>query len=175
MRLALYGFMGAGKSALGKALARRLGYSFIDLDEAIEQNTGQNIAQIFKEKGEIGFRKIEHQTLKDFIKKNLDNVVLSLGGGTIIQPTNRQLLALRQYKKIYLNVAVPVLIERLKKEKNKRPLIQTIPEQDLAAYINALFLSRQAVYEQNADLKINIAQENFDQALEKLYLHLNLN
>ncbi len=175
MRIALYGFMGAGKSALGRALAQRLNYDFIDLDEAIEKFTNNTITQIFENQGETAFRKIEHLVLKDFIKTNADNVVLSLGGGTIIQPTNRQLLDLRQFKKIYLNVSTPVLIERLKKEKNKRPLLKTIPDEDFDGFITALFFSRQKVYEVNADLKINLHQENFEQALEKLYMHLNLN
>ncbi len=175
MKIALFGFMGSGKSTLGKALAEKIGYDFIDLDEAIEKKTGLTITQIFEVKGEIAFRKIEHQVLKDIVKRDYTNLILSLGGGTIIQPTNRKLLEVKNYKKIYLDVQTDVLIERLLKQKNERPLLTKVSEEKLQDYINALFLSRKSIYENASDIRISIEKENFEQSLEKISLYLNLN
>jgi len=175
MRIALYGFMGAGKSSLGEALAKRFHYKFVDLDREIEVFLEQTINDFFQTNSEIAFRKIEHQVLKEFIKKNDDNVILSLGGGTILQPTNRQLLDLRNYQKVYINVASRVLIERLKNQKDGRPLINEMTDEEFEDFTLALFESRRNVYEQHADWTLHIEEENFEQTLEKLYWLLNLN
>jgi len=175
MRITLYGFMGAGKSSLGKALAKRLGYRFIDLDDEIQYVTGKSINDIFEHEGEIAFRKIEHQVLKEFIKRNEDNVVLALGGGAILQPNNRKLLELRDFLKVYLDVSVPELVRRLKEEKSHRPLLKNISDDDFEGFIEALHNSRKYVYEQYADLKLAVKNESFETVLNKLYMHLNLN
>ena len=175
MRITLYGFMGAGKTTLGKALAQRLDYRFVDLDAEIVKETGKTIPDIFVQDGEIAFRKIEHQVLKEFIKRNEDNVVLALGGGAILQPNNRKLLELRGFLKVYLDVSVPELINRLKNDKEYRPLLKDIPDADFDGFIAALHDSRKDVYERHADLKLSIANENFETVLNKLYMLLNLN
>ena len=175
MRITLYGFMGAGKTTLGKALAQRLDYRFVDLDAEIVKETGKSIPDIFAQDGEIAFRKIEHQVLKEFIKRNEDNVVLALGGGAILQPNNRKLLELRGFLKVYLDVSVPELINRLKNDKEYRPLLKDIPDADFDGFIAALHDSRKDVYERHADLKLSIANENFETVLNKLYMLLNLN
>jgi len=175
MRIALYGFMGAGKSSLGEALAKRLNYKFVDLDHEIEAFLGQTINDFFQTNNEIAFRKIEHRVLKEFIKKNDNNVILALGGGAILQPTNRQLLDLRNYQKIYINVALKVLIERLKNQKKERPLINKLSEEEFENFTMALFESRRNVYEQHADWTLNVKKEKFEQTLEKLYWHFNMN
>ncbi len=175
MRITLYGFMGAGKTTLGKALAQRLDYRFVDLDAEIVKETGKSIPDIFAQDGEIAFRKIEHQVLKEFIKRNEDNVVLALGGGAILQPNNRKLLELRGFLKVYLDVSVPELINRLKNDKGYRPLLKDIPDADFDGFIAALHDSRKDVYERHADLKLSIANENFETVLNKLYMLLNLN
>ncbi len=175
MRITLYGFMGAGKTTLGKALAQRLDYRFVDLDAEIVKETGKSIPDIFAQDSEIAFRKIEHQVLKEFIKRNKDNVVLALGGGAILQPNNRKLLELRGFLKVYLDVSVPELINRLKNDKEYRPLLKDIPDADFDGFIAALHDSRKDVYERHADLKLSIANENFETVLNKLYMLLNLN
>ena len=174
MNIALYGFMGSGKTQLGKALALRMQYDFVDLDAEIERFAKKSIRQIFQDEGEIAFRKIEHNVLKDFIRKDTQDVILSLGGGSILQPTNRKLLDIRNYKKIYLNVHIDTLIARLRNERDNRPLLQNIKETEFDDYIKALFESRRSVYEKNADLTIDIYKEDFITVLDKLYMYLNL-
>jgi len=175
MRIALYGFMGAGKSSLGRELAAKLQYGFIDLDREVEKFSQKTIIDIFKTDGEITFRKLEHRVLKEVIKQDRNNIILSLGGGTIIQPTNRQLLDIKAFKKIFLNVNLQILINRLKNDRNSRPLLKNIPEKDLEAYIKALYESRKMIYEKHADIIININDENFKMALAKLYAYFNVN
>ncbi len=175
MRITLYGFMGSGKTLLGKRLAGKMGYNFVDLDEEIEKKAGISISSIFKEKGEIFFRNLEHNTLKEIVKKNEQNVILALGGGTIIRPSNRELLKVKNFKTIYLDVEIEELIKRLRNDKENRPLLKNIENDDFSQYVKALFLTRKSVYETNADIKISIHKENIEQALEKIYLYLNLN
>ncbi len=175
MKIALYGFMGAGKTSLGSVLAKRLAYEFVDLDWEIEKKTGMSINEYFEHYGEIKFRKIEHKILKNIIKKENPNIILSLGGGTILQPSNRKILDLMNFKKVYLDIDLPILIARLKEEKDSRPLIKNIADNEFTNYIKALFISRQQIYEQAADLRIKINKEDFKHTLEKLNLLLNLN
>ena len=175
MRIALYGFMGAGKSSLGKQLALKLGYHFMDLDTEIEAYTGKSINDIFASEGEIAFRKIEHLVLKNFIKQNRENVVLALGGGSIVQPTNRKLLELRDFIKIYINVDIEVLIERLRKDNDKRPLLKDLKAIEFDDYIKALYETRKRIYEKHADLNFKVGFENFDITLERLYNYLSFN
>ena len=175
MRIALYGFMGAGKSSLGKQLALKLGYHFMDLDTEIEAYTGKSINDIFASEGEIAFRKIEHLVLKNFIKQNRQNVVLALGGGSIVQPTNRKLLELRDFFKIYINVDIEILIERLRKDNDKRPLLKNLKAIEFDDYIKALYETRKRIYEKHADLNFKVGFENFDITLERLYNYLSFN
>ncbi len=175
MNIALYGFMGAGKTSLGKALATKLNYLFVDLDAEITKKTNKSINDIFKEKGEIAFRKIEHEVLKEFIKKNDTNVVLSLGGGSILQPTNRKLLELRAYKNIFIDVEINTLIKRLKNDRAHRPLLKNIADNEFDNYIKALYTSRKFSYDNYAEIKISVENESFDATLQKLYLYLNAN
>ncbi len=175
MKIALYGFMGAGKTSLGSILAQRLGYEFIDLDREIEKHTGMAINDYFEKYGETQFRKIEHQILKNIIKVERENIILSLGGGSILQPSNRKILELMNYKNVYIDVAPSILIQRLKKHKETRPLLKNIADNELDLFIEALLSARKPVYENVADLHIKIKEENFEQSLEKLFLLLQLN
>jgi len=175
MKIALYGFMGAGKSSLGSILAKRLNYQFFDLDLEIEKEAGMTINEFFDRYGETKFRQIEHKTLKNIIKIDTENIILSLGGGAILQPSNRKILDLMNYKKVYLDISLPVLISRLKEQKEGRPLLKNISNRDLPRYIEALLNSRKPIYENAADLKVRIDKEDFKHTLNKLSLLLNLN
>ncbi len=175
MNIALYGFMGAGKTSLGKALATKLGYSFIDLDDEIEMHEAMSINNIFEQNGEIAFRQIEHQVLKEFIRKDEKNLVLALGGGAIIAPNNRKLLEIRNYKNVYIDVNIDVIIKRLEIERTARPLLRNITDSNFETYIKALFESRKMTYETHADITVHINKEDFETSLEKIYQYLNLN
>jgi len=117
--LTLTGMMGVGKTTIGKRLAKKLKYDFIDIDKIIEKEEGQSINLIFKNKGENYFRKIERNITISEIRK--PNSVISLGGGAFLSN------AIRRYAKKYsitfwLDVPIEILLKRLKKSKN-RPLL----------------------------------------------------
>ena len=175
MKIAIYGFMGAGKTGLGKALAERLGIPFVDLDEEIEKDNKLSINEIFDNHGEIAFRKTEHKILKKIVKHSTENIILSLGGGSILQPVNRRILQLSGFKTVYLNVDINELIQRLKNDKDKRPLLKNIDDDKFEQYVTALYESRKKIYEKYAETEIKIYRENFETTLERLYLYFNFN
>ncbi|WP_028357527.1 shikimate kinase [Brackiella oedipodis] len=117
----LIGMMGAGKTTVGRFLAKALAREFIDLDHAIVERCGVNIPTIFDIEGEEGFRKREHSTLQAVIQQ--PNLVLATGGGAILAQPNRQLLDQHGIV-IYLKVDISELWRRVSRDKN-RPLLQT--------------------------------------------------
>ena len=118
----LVGFMGAGKSRAGRALARLLGWSFVDLDRRVEAREGRTIAQIFRESGEAAFRKAETAELRKLLRElqSSPGSVVALGGGVPAQPENRK--RLRGAWTAFLEVPVETLWERCRASREKRPL-----------------------------------------------------
>src|SRR5690242_8591111 len=109
--------MGAGKTTVGRRLAKKLGWKFIDLDEEIETREGRAIAEIFRQDGEPHFRKLEQQYLKDL--SSVRNAVIALGGGTFIDPENRR-LAEQTGLTVWLKVSFANVADRVKFD-GKRP------------------------------------------------------
>ena len=150
MTLFLVGYMGSGKSVIGNKLANILDYSFIDLDDYIEEKEGLSIKLIFETKGEIYFRKIESVYLKELIK--IENTVVSLGGGTPCYGNNSSLiLESINSLSIYLKASIPTLSNRLFEEKSKRPLIAHLnTKNELNEFIGKHIFERAPFYEQSS-------------------------
>lgn len=147
MRIFLIGFMGCGKSSIGKELASSLKCSFLDIDHFIEKNEGSSIVDIFKEKGEDEFRKIEHAYLKNVVLFN--NTVISTGGGTPCYFNNMEIIK-HNGVSIYLKYNADTLSLRLFKNKNQRPLLKEFTHiNDLKTYINELLKTREHFYMQS--------------------------
>ncbi|NKI27795.1 AAA family ATPase [Arenibacter sp. 6A1] len=145
MKIALVGYMGSGKSTIGKLLSKDLASSFLDLDEVIEDGLGDSISNVFKTRGEIFFRKKEHQYLNEVLTKK-NNFILSTGGGTPCYSGNMEtMLAMADYV-FYLKVSIPGLAERLIKEKDHRPLIKNIPNDELPEFIGKHLFERNNYY-----------------------------
>ena len=119
MNVYLMGFMGCGKSAVGKILARALGRSFFDTDSEIEKAAGQSVAEIFARSGEKRFRLLEKRAVAQAAK--LKDAVVALGGGALLDPVNRR--AVSRGMAVRLTCAEGELWRRLKGEVKKRPLI----------------------------------------------------
>lgn len=141
----LVGPMGAGKSTIGRALAKELKLQFYDSDEVIEERAGADIAWIFDIEGEEGFRQREIKVISELTQKN--NIVLATGGGVIISPENRTLLAARGTV-IYLKTSLEQQYERTKRD-TRRPLLQT---ENLTERLEELREERQPFYEELADI-----------------------
>jgi shikimate kinase len=140
----LIGFSTSGKSTLGKIIAEKLNYHFIDLDEAITQQQGKSINELFDEFGEEGFRKIERQLLVNTIF--LTETVIACGGGTPCYADNMDFL-LRNGITIYLEVDEANLLERMLNNTAERPLFKGKSNDEIASYINELLTARKAFYE----------------------------
>jgi shikimate kinase len=141
--VALIGFMGAGKTTVGRALAKRLRCRFQDLDDAIEQRERQSVAHIFASVGEAGFRRAENAALRNLLQENAgqSDLVLALGGGAFIQPQNRRLLKEAGAVTVLLEAPLEELRRRCQKESKVRPLAQQ------EAGFAELFAARRTEYE----------------------------
>jgi shikimate kinase len=150
MNLVLIGYMGSGKSAVGKALAATLDYSFTDLDDYIQKQESMSISEIFASKGEIYFRRKESESIANILKEN-DKRVLATGGGTpCYGNTMNMLLDAEKVRTIYLKSSVDNLTERLFEERSKRPLIAHIEDEDtLTDFIRKHLFERAPVYERS--------------------------
>jgi len=145
MRIFLIGFMGSGKSSIGRELAHKLGLLFIDLDSLIEEKTSSSISEIFSNQGEEKFREIEQQCLKETFKA--DNVVIATGGGTPCFHNNMQLINEHGIS-VYIKLNAGMLASRLISDNGKRPLLKdhTTPE-DFQKHISQLLETRELYYE----------------------------
>ncbi len=149
MLIVLLGYMGSGKSLLGKELAARLNLPFTDLDAHIESEVGMSIPEIFSTRGELFFRKKEHELLRALLEAGQPQV-LSLGGGTPAYAGNMDLVTEATPHSFYLQHSIPSLVGRLEKERSERPLIAHIPEVELYDFIGKHIFDRAPYYSQAA-------------------------
>lgn len=147
MKIILLGYMASGKSTIGKQLSKKLDINFLDLDDYICKKENSSIEHIFKTKGEIYFRKIEHQYLKEVLAKK-DDFVLSLGGGTPCYANNMSVIKNADATSIYIQVSVSNLVARLLNEKAKRPLVASLNDDLLTEFVAKHLFERRFYYEQ---------------------------
>ncbi|TXB66991.1 shikimate kinase [Vicingus serpentipes] len=143
-KIFLLGFMGCGKSTLGKKLANKLGFQFFDLDKCIEEKVQMSITDIFKTKGEEQFRKLESDELINILNSN-DNYVVALGGGAPCFNENMDLIN-NSGTSIYLKYNEGILASRLINAKAERPLIVNKTKEELIDFIAKLLKEREQYY-----------------------------
>jgi len=158
-RLILVGMMGAGKTTVGRLLARRLKRSFYDSDEEIERRCGVRVPVIFDIEGEAGFRARETQAIQELCAR--DSAVLATGGGAVLAAENRRILAECGIV-IYLHARPAQLWQRVRQDRN-RPLLATADPQKK---LEALYEERDPLYREIADLVIDTGKQSV-QALAK--------
>jgi shikimate kinase len=122
----LVGFMGAGKSSVGRALGQRLNWLFEDLDDRIEQREQRTVPEIFRDSGEVVYRQVEHEILRQILRESVDGAskVVALGGGTFAQPQNHSMLQENSATTVFLDAPLPELWKRCAEQGGdvKRPL-----------------------------------------------------
>lgn len=148
-KIVLIGYMGSGKSTIGKALAEKLDFPFIDLDFEIEKLEKKTMADIFSKKGEIYFRKLENQMLKEILSKS-GKLVLAAGGGTPCYADSLEyILHQEDTSLIYLKVSLQELTARLSLDKANRPmLVHLEKEEDVEDFIRKHLFERSYYYSQ---------------------------
>jgi len=144
MRIFLIGFMGSGKSTMGRALATELDLTFIDLDSFLEEKYFKTIPQIFAEEGEESFRRKERKVLEEVC--SFDNVILATGGGAPCFFDNMELMNESGFC-VFLDVDVTSLVNRLIHAKTERPLIKGKSPEELHEFIAGLLAKRRPFYE----------------------------
>ena len=150
--IVLIGFMGSGKSTVGRELQHRLGYPLIDMDRLIEDTMGKKITEIFKEEGESAFRDFETLQLLEIAKQSDKRQIISTGGGVVIRPENRALLRNLGYV-VWLHAPEDVIFERTSRNQD-RPLLNHL---DARERITTLLAEREPWYRETAHLKIDTA------------------
>lgn len=143
-RIFLIGYMGAGKTTLGKALAKELNLSFIDLDWRIEGRYHKTVGELFAERGEEGFRKVEQQMLHEVAE--VENVVISTGGGTPCFFDNMDFMC-GKGDTVFLDASHEVLFRRLKAAKQSRPLLKDKSDEEMIHFIKEALSKRMPWYE----------------------------
>ncbi|QTN31368.1 shikimate kinase [Akkermansiaceae bacterium] len=150
--IVLIGFMGSGKSTVGRELHQRLGYPLTDMDHLIEQTMGKRITEIFKEHGERAFRDFETLQLIEIAKRTDTRHIISTGGGIVIRPQNRSLLRKLGYV-VWLHAPEDVIFERTSRNRD-RPLLN---EPNARERITELMAERKPWYQETAHLRIDTA------------------
>ncbi|MDD4143757.1 MAG: shikimate kinase [Prolixibacteraceae bacterium] len=164
MRIYLIGFMGCGKSTLGKKLARSAGLQFIDMDDYIEERNCKTVPQIFAEDGETEFRIKERKALEELSR--FSDVVIATGGGAPCFFDNIDLMN-RTGKTIYLDTDPEILASRLMKSKIDRPLIKGKSRQELIDYINNTLAERNKFY-RKAEFRISRPDTGMDEIMDMI-------
>lgn len=163
----LIGLMGAGKTTIGRALAKKLNRPFFDSDIEVETRTGASVTTIFEIEGEASFRRREADAIKDIASRS--GVVLATGGGAVLHPDTRSLLK-NTSTVIYLSATVPQLLQRTRKD-TKRPLLQTADPQKR---LEELMASRDPIYREVADLIIETGSQNMVALVQHIMRQLPL-
>lgn len=173
MIIVLIGYMASGKSSIGKKLAKKLEYSFVDLDDLIEGKEKLTVTEVFKTKGEVYFRKQEAIYLREQIEAH-DNLILSLGGGTPCYGDNMDYINnARHAKSIYLKGSIPTLVKKLIKKKSKRPLIAHIETEEAMTDFVGKHLFERSHFYNLSQVKQSIDNKSKDEIaneiIEKLF------
>ena len=162
MMITLTGFMGSGKTTVGKVLADFLGCPFMDLDDLIVKKAGKSIPEIFAQDGEPAFRQLEARLLRQTVEKYTENtVVLALGGGAVTAPASAALLHEKSVC-IYLRATLETLLSRLEGETAGRPLAD--------ASLAARLTEREPLYEQTAHVIIDTDGLSPDEVADEIII-----
>lgn len=175
IRIFLTGYMGAGKTTLGKAYSKAKNIDFIDLDWYIEKRFHKTIGELFAERGEEGFRLLERNMLHEV--GEFENVLISTGGGTPCYFDNMEYMN-QQGKTVFLNVSIDVLFRRLKVAKHQRPILKNKNDDELLLFIEEALQQRLPFYQQahySFDGSFLESHSQINESIEKLEALLLVN
>jgi shikimate kinase len=165
-KIILLGYMGCGKSTIANRVSKITDIPFVDLDKNIEERTNLSINEIFEQRGEIYFRKLEREVLMDLLNTS-GELIIGLGGGTPCYANNHELLKEENIVSIYLKASVDTLFERLSSNKSKRPLIANKNDDELKEFIGQHLFERSFYYNQ-AKYKLAIDGKSKDETAQDI-------
>jgi len=165
MKVFLIGFMGSGKTHWGRLLSQKLGILFFDLDEQITEHAEKSIVDIFAEEGEEHFR-LREQDVLHIITESHDGFVMACGGGTPCYFNNIEYMN-QEGTTVWINTPLNTLFTRLILEKEKRPLIKSLSDDQLRSFISRKFADRKIYYEQ-ADVTVDEEPVELEHLIEKI-------
>ena len=157
--VAIIGDVGVGKTTIGKLLAERLGYDFVDMDEEIEKREGITISEIFRVKGESRFRELESRLVKELSQNN--GLVIACGGGVIADTENAEIL-LKSSRMVYLTASIEEIINRIDND-NSRPLLEVENPEKVAS---ELYERRKPVYTKYAEITVDTTSKTPKEIVE---------
>jgi len=160
--IVLIGFMGVGKTAVGKVLAEKLERSFVELDLLIEQKVGKSIPEIFQQEGEIAFRELEMRVTEEVTNKK--KAVIACGGGIVLNKINIDWLR-KSARMVYLTASPGVILKRVANEEGQRPLLE-VDNPTLA--IQEMLSFRKPFYERAADIIIDTSKLDIDSVSKQI-------
>ena len=166
MKIYLIGFMGSGKTHWGRLLSQKLGIPFFDLDEQVADHTGKSIAEIFESEGEERFRLMEKDALH-IITESHESFVMACGGGSPCYFNNIDYMN-QAGATVWINTPLDILFDRLMLEKEKRPLIKNLTDEQLKNFISKKFADRRIYYEQ-AGIMVEEEPVELDKLIEKIF------
>ena len=164
--VALIGFMGTGKTAVGEALAKKLNRKFVELDLLIERKAGKPIPEIFRQDGEVAFRELEIEAAKEIAKQKY--LVIACGGGVVLNKINIDRLR-RESIIVYLTASPRIILKRVSSEEGQRPLLEV---DNPTLTIRELLRFRKPFYEQAADITINTSKLDTDSVVKQIISRL---
>jgi len=177
MNIILIGFMGVGKSEVGRRLSERLGYHFLDTDALIEETEEKKISEIFDEKGEKYFRDLETEVIKTL--EDYDEFVISTGGGIVLREENVKIL--KELGPLILLSSAPHVIYQRLKDETDRPLLKETEEVPSSRSkevkldkINELLSKRNPIYDKIADHKIDTSERTPSEVVEEIFEWLGI-
>lgn len=166
MKMILIGFMGVGKTSVGKLLSSKLNIKFIDMDNEIEKREKKSISNIFKECGEDYFRQLESDLLKELLKE--DDIVISTGGGIITKKENVGILK-EEERVIFLDATAEKIQKNVAKEIDTRPLLKE--SKNVYETIDKLLVKRLDKYNDICNIKISINDKNINEVVSEILVH----
>ena len=163
--IVLIGMMGSGKTSIGKLVAQKLNFTFIDTDLEIEKKLNLSVKEIFENYGETLFRKKEFDIFKLFSNRN--NIIISSGGGSFCNPNTYDLIK-KNYLSVWLDVNEKILFNRLKRNQKKRPLLYGLKENELRNKVKNLISERKDCYNK-ADIRVKLSEQKIKESFYVTY------
>lgn len=160
--IALIGYMGTGKTAVGRVLAERLRKQFVEMDTLIEHKAGKSIPEIFRQSGEIGFRELEIEVARDVA--GMKNAVIACGGGVVLNRINVDRLK-NDSAIVYLTASPRVILKRTLNDRNERPLLEV---EDRLGKIHEMLRFRKPMYERAADITVNTSRLSLEAVADEV-------